>query len=175
MFVFFIFDIEIFEKMPLLSIFISLITLFPFNVISEENSVITFDKKNYYTIFASNDLNSINAEIKLLASNSGKSAYEGALMMKRAGIIGNPKERLSLFKEGKTKLEAAIKSNPNTIEFLFLRYMIQENAPGFLGYNSNLEDDKKKFILNYNSFETAVKEAIQNYSKTSKSLSSIQF
>jgi len=161
--------------MPLLSIFISLFTFLPFNAISKDHLLITFDKKQYYTIFASSDLTSINSEIKLLASNSGQTAYEGALLMKKAGIVGNPKDKLSLFKEGKTKLEAAIKSSPNAIEFLFLRYMIQENSPSFLGYTSNLENDKKKIITNYTSFEEAVKEAIQTYSKTSKTLSSIQF
>lgn len=161
--------------MPLLSILISLFTFLPFNAISKDHLLITFDKKQYYTIFASSDLTSINSEIKLLASNLGQTAYEGALLMKKAGIVGNPKDKLSLFKEGKTKLEAAIKSSPNAIEFLFLRYMIQENSPSFLGYTSNLENDKKKIITNYTSFEEAVKEAIQTYSKTSKTLSSIQF
>lgn len=161
--------------MPLLSIFISLFLLLTSNDFSEGRSFLAFDKKQYYSVFASKDLNSINAEIKSLAAQSDKSAYEGALLMKKAGIVSNPKDKLSLFKDGRTKLEHAIKSNPNMIEFLFLRYMIQENSPSFLGYNTNLEEDKKKIVSNYNSFETVVKEAIQNYSKTSKSLSSIQF
>jgi hypothetical protein len=161
--------------MPLLSIFISLFVFITSNEISEGNTLLAFDKKQFYTVFASSDLNSINAELKLLVANPGKSAYEGALLMKKAGIVGNPKDKLALFKDGRTKLEAAIKSSPNTIEFLFLRYMIQENSPGFLGYNANLEDDKKKFVSNYSNFEPVIQEAIRNYSKTSKTLSSIQF
>lgn len=161
--------------MPLLSIFISLFIFFPTTEISEENALSAFDKKQFYAVFASSDINSINTELKLLAAHSSKPAYEGALLMKKASIIGNPKDKLAVFKQGRTKLEASIKSNPNIIEFLFLRYMIQENAPGFLGYNTNLEEDKKKIIANYNTFEDVVKEAVQNYSKTSKSLSSIQF
>jgi hypothetical protein len=140
-----------------------------------EHALIAFDKKQFYTVFASSDLNSINVEMKLVSSNPNQLAYEGALLMKKAGIIGNPKEKISLFKEGRTKLESVIKSNSHTIEFLFLRYMIQENSPGFLGYNTNLEEDKKKIVSNYNTFDTVVKEAIQNYSKTSKTLSSLQF
>lgn len=161
--------------MPLLSIFISLFIFSPFNEICKENEVSAFDKKQFYAVFASSDLNSINTELALLTAHSGKSAYEGALLMKKASIVGNPKDKLALFKQGRIKLENSIQSNPGTIEFLFLRYMIQENAPGFLGYNSNLEEDKKKIISNYNNFEEVVKEAIQNYSKTSKNLSSIQF
>ena len=161
--------------MPLLLIIISLFNFFPSNEICEENKLMAFDKKQFYTVFASTDLNSINTELNHLKTHSGKSAYEGALLMKKASIVGNPKDKLALFKEGRTKLETAIKSNPTIIEFLFLRYMIQENSPAFLGYNDNLEEDKKKIISNYNSFEDVVKDAIQNYSKTSKTLSSIQF
>lgn len=161
--------------MSLLSIFISLFIFLPTNEICEKNALAAFDKKQFYAVFASSDLNSINTELTLLAAHSSKSAYEGALLMKKASIVGNPKDKLALFKQGRTKLEASIQSNPNTIEFLFLRYMIQENAPSFLGYNENLEEDKKKIISNYPNFEDVVKEAIINYSKTSKTLSSIQF
>jgi superfamily I DNA and/or RNA helicase len=161
--------------MSLLSIFISVFVLFSSNEISRKTSVFAFDKKHYYAVFASNDLNAINAELKLLASNPGHSAFEGALIMKKAGIVGSPKDKLAFFKDGRLKLENAIKNNPNAFEFLFLRYMIQENAPGFLGYNTDLETDKKKFISHYADFEPVVQEAIRNYSKTSKTLSSVQF
>jgi len=161
--------------MSLLSIVISLFIFFPTNEICEKNALSAFDKKQFYTVFASSELNSINTELTLLSAHSSKSAYEGALLMKKASIIGNPKDKLTLFKQGRTKLETSIKSNPHIIEYLFLRYMVQENSPAFLGYHDNLEEDKKKIISNYSTFEDVVKEAIQNYSKTSKTLSSIQF
>lgn len=152
----------------------SLFVYFTSSTISE-HAFTAFDKKHFYSVFACSDLNSINVEMKLVSSNPNQLAYEGALLMKKAGMVNNPKEKISLFKEGRTKLEYVIKSNSHTIEFLFLRYMIQENSPGFLGYNTNLEEDKKKIISNYNTFDTVIKEAIQNYSKTSKTLSSLQF
>lgn len=161
--------------MYLLSIFISLFISITSLVVSDKAEYLAFDKKQFYAVFASSDLNKVNAEIKILQSNPSQSAYLGALLMKKAGIVGNPKDKLSLFKDGRIKLENAIKNNPSVVEYLFLRYMIQENAPSFIGYNTNLEEDKKKIISHYNTFEPVVQEALQNYSKTSKSLSSTQF
>jgi len=161
--------------MALLSIFLSLFIINP-----SSNELITighdsFDKKAYYATFASNDINTVNAELKILKSNPSLLAYEGALLMKKADLVGNPKDKLSFMKEGKNKLETTISKNPSNIEYRFLRYMIQDNAPSFLGYNSNLEDDRKKIISEYKNFDQVVKDAILNYSKISKTLSTDQF
>lgn len=156
--------------MPLLSIFISLFVIFPFNEICRGNSHSAFDKNHFYSVFASSDLNSINTELNVLSAHSSESAYEGALQMKKASIINNPKDKLALFKQGRTKLESAIKNSSDNAEYRFLRLMIQENAPGFLGYNSNLQEDKKIIVTYYKSLETPVQQAIKNYSKTSKLL-----
>ena len=161
--------------MSLLSIFISLFITNSFTnelVIKTYN---TFDKKEYYAAFASNDVTIVNNELNVLKSNAGLLAYEGALLMKKASLVGNPKDKLSLMKEGKNKLETTISKNPTIIEYYFLRYMIQDNAPSFLGYNSNLEADRKKIIAEYKNFDPILKDAIVNYSKTSKTLSLNQF
>jgi hypothetical protein len=135
----------------------------------------TFDKKEYYATFASNEVTTVNNELNILKSNPGLLAYEGALLMKKASLVGNPKDKLSLMKEGKNKLETTISKNPTNIEYYFLRYMIQDNAPSFLGYNSNLESDRKKIISEYKNFDPILKDAIVNYSKISKTLSLNQF
>ncbi len=131
------------------------------------------DKEKYYNTFASNDLNSINKELSFIQSQTftEKSAYEGALLMKKAAVIGNPKDKLAVFKDGNQKLETAIKNAPNNVEFRFLRFMIQENAPGFLGYKSNMDADKALLVAHFNTLAPEVQKAIRDYSKTSKSLS----
>lgn len=156
-------------------IFLSLFIISPLQEKLISLKTDAFDKKEYYSVFASNDINTVNAELKILKSNASLLAYEGALLMKKADLAGNPKDKLSLMKEGKNKLESVISKNPTNVEYLFLRYMIQDNAPSFLGYNSNLEDDRKKIIAAYSNLDQVVKDAILNYSKTSKTLSSDQF
>jgi len=58
----------------------------------------------------------------------------------------NPVAKLKYFNEGKIYLEKAIAQASNNVELHFLRFTVQTNLPGFLGYKSNIEDDRS-FIL----------------------------
>ncbi len=97
----------------------------------------------FYRAMESDDQTLVDAQISELnlASSNLKNAFLGAMIMKRAGIGGNPFYKLWLFKKGHELLEDAIKGDPNNPEFRFLRLIIQENAPGFLGYNDSEERD----------------------------------
>ena len=67
--------------------------------------------------------------------------------MQRAEHSSWPITQLSWFNEGKEKLENYIYNYPNDIEARYIRYLVQEGSPGFLGYKDSIEKDKK-FILN---------------------------
>lgn len=131
-----------------------------------------FSKPDYYKSISSDDLATINNELKKTSHISiiEKNAYTGALLMKKAGLVSGLSNKLSLFKEGKGKLEEAIKKYSDNIEFRFLRLMIQENAPSFLNYNNNLEEDSKIIIKNLPALSSEVQQAIINYTKQSKVL-----
>jgi len=68
--------------------------------------------------------------------------YLGTAKTLQAQHAFNPYTKYQLFCEGRNLLEAAIASSPDNAELRYLRFTIQENAPGFLGYNSNLQADK---------------------------------
>jgi len=108
------------------------------------------------------ELNSIPANIK--------DAFLGAMTMRRAGIGGNPVSKLKLFKKGHKLLEAAIKQDPNNTEYRFLRLMIQENAPGILGYKIDEEKDSEYIRKSYKSLPEDLQRTIADYNKTSKIL-----
>src|SRR5579872_6431694 len=75
-----------------------------------------FDKSTFYTIMASGDLEAVNNELALLATSASpeKEAYEGALLMRKAGLLGRPAEKLRTFKAGRIQLESALsKDNAN--------------------------------------------------------------
>ena len=130
------------------------------------------NRVTFYKAMESNDQTLVDAQISELnlASSNLKNAFLGAMIMKRAGIGGNPLYKLWLFKKGHELLEDAIKGDPNNPEFRFLRLMIQENAPGFLGYNDSEEKDSK-FIRNaYNSLPENLQKTISGYNKTSRIL-----
>lgn len=130
------------------------------------------DKKEFYHVFSSSDDKVIIRYESLLKNSTIKEqeAYLGALLMKKAGIVGNPKDKLSFFKQGAKKLESAISKEKQNAEYRFLRLMIQENAPSILGYKSNLKEDSELIRASFKHLEPAVQHVIVDYSKDSKVL-----
>ncbi|MEO6960555.1 MAG: hypothetical protein ABIY90_01235 [Puia sp.] len=132
----------------------------------------SIDKTAFYQAMQQDKKDLINSQLKKLKTVSPKirQAFEGAMIMKKAGTGGSPVTKLNLFKQGHRELEAAIKKEPDNAEFRFLRLIIQENAPGFLGYKDNLEGDSEYIRNSYKSLPGEVQQAIADYSKKSKVL-----
>ncbi len=74
--------------------------------------------------------------------------YRAAISMVMAKHVFNPYSKLKYFIDGKNELETAIASNPKNVELILIRFAIQSNVPSFLGYNSNINTDKK-FLLEH--------------------------
>ncbi|MFZ1704044.1 MAG: hypothetical protein WAT79_06835 [Saprospiraceae bacterium] len=68
--------------------------------------------------------------------------YEGAVKIVLAKFAVNPIKKWNLFTEGKSILEGAINSAPKNSELRYLRLTIQTNVPKFLGYSSQIKEDK---------------------------------
>ncbi|MHA3787813.1 hypothetical protein ACX0HA_06330 [Flavobacterium hauense] len=73
-------------------------------------------------------------------------AYLGAFQTIWAKHTLNPFEKLKTFKKGKANIEESVALAPLNAEIRLIRLSIQLNAPGFLGYNDNIEEDRN-FIL----------------------------
>jgi hypothetical protein len=133
---------------------------------------INFDKSAFYSAMASDNLDEINTQLNTIkgVSISEKEAYEGALLMKKAGLVTKAKDKLSLFKSGRLKLEASIKRDNKNIEFYFLRLIIQEHAPKIVNYRTELEEDSLLVRTNYKTLSQVIQQAIIQYSKKSKVL-----
>lgn len=94
-------------------------------------------------------------------------AYFGAFQAIWAKHTGNPFEKLSTFKKGKNNMEKAIKQDPNELEVRLLRYSIQKESPGFLGYKSNMDEDKSILTKQLKNVEDAwLKQMIIQILKT---------
>ena len=130
------------------------------------------DKRAFYSAMATNDVNAINTQLNIVKASSinEKEAYEGALLMKKAGLVTGPKEKLSLFKAGRLKLEAAIKKDKENAEFSFLRLIIQEHAPKIVEYRNNIDTDVSTIRSNFKTLSPVVQQAINDYTKKSKVL-----
>ena len=138
------------------------------------NSKLTFElnRTAFYKAMQSDNKTLVDAQISELnsAPSNLKNAFLGAVTMRRAGIGGNPVSKLKLFKKGHKLLEAAIKQDPDNTEFRFLRLMIQENAPGILGYKVDEEKDSEFIRKSYKSLPVDLQKTIVDYNKTSKVL-----
>jgi hypothetical protein len=131
-----------------------------------------FDKQGFYTVMASDRLREIDSELQSLenAAIPEKEAYMGALLMKRAGLLTLPGEKLKSFRQGRTRLETAISLDSTNAEYRFLRLSIQENAPGIVKYNADLGKDKAYIHQHFKGLSPVVQDAIREYSKHSRVL-----
>lgn len=131
-----------------------------------------FDKDAFYAAMASGNMKEINDELVTVRASSftEKDAYEGALLMRKAGLLKIPAEKLKAFKAGRIKFEIAISSDGDNPEYRFLRLSIQEHAPRAVKYYKEQEEDSQFIRKAYKKLSPVVQRAILEYSKTSKVL-----
>jgi len=131
-----------------------------------------FDKAEFYEVMKSTKLETVNNELEAIkdAPEKERDGYEGALLMKKAGLLKKPKDRLSSFKQGRTKLETAISADNDNTEFHFLRLAIEEHAPKIVKYHNDIEKDKVIVVKNFKNLSPAVRHAILDYCENSKVL-----
>ncbi|MEP7110170.1 MAG: hypothetical protein ABI760_19395 [Ferruginibacter sp.] len=128
-----------------------------------------FDKARFYTAMSKANVDEIDYVLAQLKESliPEKTAYEGVLMMKKAGLLTKAKEKLSLFKSGREKLEAAINNDDGNVEYHFLRLIIQEKAPKIVKYRSNLKRDTEMVTTLFKKLPPVVQQAVRDYSKKS--------
>lgn len=129
------------------------------------------DKKTFYDALSGNSEESVDAEIAKVEDEEESSlinSYMGALLMRKADFEKGPPNKLKTFKKGAKMLEKEIKNDPANTEFRFIRLIIQENAPKFLGYNKNLTEDKQIISDAFNKLDPNLKKIIKNYSVNSR-------
>jgi hypothetical protein len=131
-----------------------------------------FDRQAFYAVMSTGRIADVNRELELLKTTEvkEKQAYEGALLMRKAGLMKIPAEKLHFFKLGYMKLEPAIAADKENVELHFLRLTIQEHAPHIVKYYHQIDEDKAAVIKGYKTLPSEVKDAVMEYSKTSKVL-----
>jgi hypothetical protein len=131
-----------------------------------------FDKGGYYAVMASGNIAAVDSILALLQQGTLKEreAYEGALLMRKAGLLRRPKEKLSVFRSGARKLETALAKDSSNGEYHFLRLIIQENAPGVVHYHKDVDRDSQFVYRSFKLLSPVVQKAVLDYSKHSKIL-----
>ena len=75
-------------------------------------------------------------------------AYLGAYQTVWANHIVNPIAKLSTFNKGKKNIESAVMQDKNNIEIRLIRWSVQTNAPSFLNYNKDIDNDEAFIVKN---------------------------
>ena len=155
-------------KLKILFVFV----LFLSGAVAFGKGLAKFDKARFYEVIKTGNKENIDELLALLASSDiiEKDAYEGFLLMRKAGITARPAEKLKLFKSGRIKLETAMVNDNTNAEYHFLRLIIQEKAPKIVKYNKDQEADRQIVTKEYKNLPAVVQHAIADYAKTSKIL-----
>lgn len=93
-------------------------------------------------------------DLKKQGNKSVYLAYFGGFQAIWASHVINPVSKLSVFKRGKENIEKAVANEPQNAEIRFIRLSVQKNAPFFLNYSKNVEEDEmflRQHIKNINS------------------------
>lgn len=130
-------------------------------------SASSFSRISFYRSMAGKDSKAVDLQLELLhaASLPDKQAWEGALLMKKAGLVSGAKKKLDLFKEGHRKLEAIIQKDSTNPEYRLLRLMIQEHAPKVLGYRNDIAGDRAFVQQHFDELPKAAQQAAKEYNR----------
>lgn len=155
-----------------LTICLLLLLIFPDKLTKSKSLAQNFDVSAFYAVLASGKTDNIDKELNILTSGSlpEKEAYEGTLLMRKAGLVKIPAEKLRLFKKGRIKLETALKNDNDNAEYHFLRLIIQEHAPKIVKYSADIDADMQFVKASYKNIPQAIKQAVIDYTKSSKVL-----
>lgn len=157
-----------------LALIFNLFMLFGFSVMAQS----AYNKEGFYDAMATDQLQQIDLQLKEVqkATGTDKQALVGTLTMKKAGLISGAGKKLKLFKAGHKELEAAISEDKENVEYRFMRLMIQEHAPGILGYKEEIQTDSDYIRKSFKNLPDPVQQAIIHYAREkSKVLSEKDF
>jgi hypothetical protein len=73
-------------------------------------------------------------------------AYIATFNALKAKHALNPYSKITFLNSFDNQIKSAIKRQPENLEIRFLRLSVQANIPTFLGYSSNLAEDKLKIL-----------------------------
>ncbi len=78
-------------------------------------------------------------------------AYRAVCQAHIAKISSNPFEKYFYIQKANKQLAQAVEMGENNIEVRFLRFAVQVQSPGILGFQKNIEEDERVLINNFSS------------------------
>lgn len=72
--------------------------------------------------------------------------YIGTLQALKAKHTWNPYYKIKYLNDAEKTFKTAVTGDPSNIEIRFMRFSVEHNVPGFLGYTKNLVADRTEII-----------------------------
>jgi len=132
--------------------------LIVFSLISLNLSAKSIRSEFHNKMFSEEGLYQI-METTTYANNEITMGYKGVCNTMYADHCFLPTSKLSYFNSGVDMIEASISKNKTNVELRYMRLLVQLNAPGFLGYSSNINSDLAFFYSKISTYK------ISNYWK----------
>jgi hypothetical protein len=131
---------------------------------STAHSIEEVRKKFQLAIESSTLTNTLSSELNKVSNpDPVLLAYIASLEALKAKHSWSPISKLQYMEAHKKVMNDAVRKSPNNLEIRYLRFNIQYSVPSYLGYSSNLEEDKKFIIQAFlnKKFDTTNKKLIQ--------------
>ncbi|MDT3404236.1 hypothetical protein [Mucilaginibacter terrae] len=93
--------------------------------------------------------------------------YLGVVQALKAKHAWNPYFKVKYLNDAEKTLKTAVAGQPDNIEIRFMRFSIEHNVPGFLGYTKHLVADREEMIkqLNRKHYTTADESVVRTIIK----------
>jgi hypothetical protein len=120
-------------------------------------------KKLLQAIDSKPTTDSLYKSLGLIQQRSGLlNGYMGALEALKAKHTWNPYYKIKYLNNCEDTFKGAVAQDPHNIEIRFMRFSIEHNVPGFLGYTGNIITDKQEMIrqIELKNYGTADKELV---------------
>ena len=114
------------------------------------------------------------SDVEIGDSNSVLVAYKGGAMALKGKFSAKVKDKKSNLLAGAKCIEAAVSSNPNSVEIRFIRLSVQESLPSFISYKKNIKEDKVFILSNFKTVSGEAKQYITDFILQSKSFSALE-
>ncbi len=128
-----------------MKILFSVIFILNFSFAAKSQSLIQIREQFYRAQASGESADSFYSKMQSVTASASAImiGYKGMASFMLCNYSYNPYNKLKYFSEGKNLLDKAISMSSDNTELRFLRYTIQKNVPSFLGYSSNLVEDKQ--------------------------------
>jgi len=129
-------------------------TLFSFNPNTEaDNSMSVVRLRFYDAVLDSKKVTLLDQKIKQFTYEpSLLKVYKGASYAIKAKNEWNPFSAVKMLGKSIKTMDEAVKRSPTNLEIRFIRFAVQKNIPGYLGYSDNVDEDKGYLIKNIDRF-----------------------